>query len=92
MRDTQWLQRAAAALTATPRRQKSKMVRLFTFLLLHRLESRCCGEYLVAKLFLLSFHSEEKVQCRFEVQQPHEHWEEKTLVVREPGEMCGHLR
>lgn len=40
----------------------------------------------------LALPSEEKIWCRFEVQQPHEHWQEETLLVREPGEMCGHLR
>lgn len=39
-----------------------------------------------------ALHSEEKIRCRFEVQQPHEHWQEEALLVREPGEMCGHLR
>lgn len=28
--------------------------------------------------------SEEKIWCRFDVQQPDEHWQEKTLGIREP--------
>lgn len=45
-------------------------------------------------MYCMSFplHSKEKIRCRFEVQQPHEHRQEKTLVIREPREMCGHLR
>lgn len=40
----------------------------------------------------LPLHSEEKIRRRFEVQQPHEHRQEETLLIREPREMCGHLR
>lgn len=36
--------------------------------------------------------SEEKIWCRFEVQQPHEHWQEKTQLIRKPREMCEPLR
>lgn len=46
-----------------------------------------------AVLFLpLPLHSEEKVRPGFDVQQPNEHRQEETLVVREPREMRGHLR
>lgn len=97
VRDTLWLQRAAAALTAMLRPPKTKMVS-------HSLAFRhMLLQYPIAKLCLkthirisspssLAFCSEEKIRRRLEVQQPHEHWQEEALRVREPREMCGHLR
>lgn len=102
MRDTLWLQKAAAALTATLKLLKTKMVgSLFSFLDfsfytdLHLSQSHFSLWYRhVSVIHYLSslLRSEEKIHRRFEVQQPHEHWQEKTLLIREPREMCRHLR
>lgn len=36
------------------------------------------------KTRILLLHSEEKIRRRFDVQQPDEHWQEETLLTREP--------
>lgn len=101
-RDTPWPQRAGAARTAMLRPLKTKMVSRFFIFVFQKFQTLALPpwasdgqndfDHSYCSFLLLFFHSEEKIWCRFEVQQPHEHWQEENLVVREPGEMCGHLR